>query len=67
MARLAKIGKMPARTIDPELKELIDRVVVPILVRDFLALEQNEEKRDCDSRLRVTMCSPTLSAVEVAR
>lgn len=67
MASSVKVAKMPGRVIDPDLKEFIDRVVVPILVRDFLALEQNEEKRDCDSPRRVTMCTPTLSAVEVAR
>jgi hypothetical protein len=67
MASAIKLVKKPDAMIDPELKAFIDRVVVPILVQDFLAREQNTEKRDCDSTPRVTMCTPTLSAVEVAR
>ena len=45
MASSVKVAKMPGRVIDPDLKEFIDRVVVPILVSDFLALEQKEEKK----------------------
>jgi hypothetical protein len=40
----SKPGRQTGREIDPKLRAFIDRVVAPILVRDFLAHRQSEKE-----------------------
>jgi len=51
--------------IDPKLRAFIERVVVPILVQDFLA-DPRSEKKIAKTRPVVPSCGVTPSAVEVA-
>jgi len=44
MARVLKFGRKETPVaIDPELKDFIDRVIVPALVREYRALGQQNE------------------------
>jgi hypothetical protein len=52
MSTAAKLDKMQP-TIEPDLRDLIDRVIVPILVREFLKKEIANGSRD--------MASPTIA------
>jgi len=71
-ARLApvRIPSSPKRQtsaqIDAKLKDFVDRVVVPILVRDFLA-DSESEKCIAKTRPDMALCGAMPSDVEVVR
>jgi hypothetical protein len=58
------LGRQTGAGIDPKLKAFIDRVVVPILVRDFLA-DPGSEKNVAKSRPDMASCGVAPSAAEV--
>jgi hypothetical protein len=66
MSAQKKIAIVPGPVIEPDLKAFIDRVVIPILVREFLAGPQGE-KKIAKMSPDVASCAVTPSAVEVAR
>ncbi len=59
-------GRQTGAGMDPKLRAFIDRVVVPILVQDFLA-DSRSEKKVAKTRPVVPSCGVTPSAVEVAQ
>jgi hypothetical protein len=61
MAKMLKIGRKETPVgIDPELKDFIDRVIVPALVREYRALDrQNDLASDGG---RVAHCAGSTAA-----
>ncbi len=52
--------------LSPELKSWIDSVIVPALVRDYLA-GREREKSACSEGEPVTECTPAHAAIEEGR
>jgi hypothetical protein len=42
MATALQFGKQAGKLVDPDLKEFIDLVIVPILVKEYLTLNASE-------------------------
>jgi hypothetical protein len=61
----SELGRRAGAGIDPKLRAFIDRVVVPIIVRDFLA-DPRSEKKIAKTGPDMTSCCVTPSGVEVA-
>ncbi len=67
--RLVQNGKLKHESpLTPELKAFIDRVIAPILVRDFIS-EMQKEKQIAESGREAASCNSMshASAVEVSR
>jgi hypothetical protein len=67
MATALQFGKQAGKLVDPDLKEFIDLVIVPILVKEYLTL--NASENDLANRDRSaghsddSTAAPTLSEV----
>jgi hypothetical protein len=56
MPTQAKPGTLPSTDIKPEVKSWIDNVIVPVLVREYLASEQ-ERNEALQFDAHVVLCS----------
>jgi hypothetical protein len=67
MAKTSKLATMPGPAIEPELKEFIDKCLVPILVREALTELQQENHVAPDVKPVAQSCRQILPATaEVA-
>lgn len=60
MASARQIVKMPGPELTPELREFLDRVVVPALVKKYFA--EHVDDKDSEKLVAVLLCTPIISA-----